>query len=448
MELYDPLYGRISVPPPFDNIVNSPHFRRLQHLRQLGLSYLSFSGGNHTRFEHCVGAFRLAQAVATALNRSQVGRAVDRQRLGTLSSVAALCHDVGHGPFSHMTENVLEGLGAAITHEDVGAALIRGPLANAISGFATTGVTPDLVASVITHKPSDDSVQACAETLVSSDLDLDRIDYLQRDSHYSGVGDLPRSVFSELEEAWELQSFGATYTLELTPAGVAFAERILFLRRSNYQRIVFESRHMAATAMFEKAVSSAAASSTEFGNRVSVLLSAKPTDDPAKLLEAAWPIYGMVDFEALRAIYDASQEARYLIQMVRAAKLFESVARISWAGMHYRAKQQMLGLRTVRAAFLFRRRLEEQLAQIANSKGSEVAVQMAVFRPPKPLIIGVRGGSALGDISELSRFLQADYLNHYSVEVFVHPRLESSAREAIAERAKSLFRSGMLFEEA
>ena len=135
MEFYEPLYGRIPVPPEYEGIIDSKYFRRLQYLRQLGLCYLSFPGGNHTRFEHSLGAFHLAGIVAERIMRSGVGSIDDRVRLGHIIRLACLCHDIGHGPMSHMSENVLLGLGAKLSHEEVGASIVSDGLEGALSPF-------------------------------------------------------------------------------------------------------------------------------------------------------------------------------------------------------------------------------------------------------------------------------------------------------------------------
>ncbi|MCW5899102.1 MAG: HD domain-containing protein [Flavobacteriales bacterium] len=171
--LNDPIYGFISVPHPMVlRLIDHPWFQRLRYIKQLALGHLVYPGALHTRFHHALGAMHLmGEAIATL--RGKGHGITDDEALG--ASIAILLHDVGHGPFSHALEHSLvEG----ISHEDV-SALVMDALNARFDGALSTGIRifRDQYPKHFLHQ------------LVSSQLDVDRIDYLNRDSFYTGVSE-------------------------------------------------------------------------------------------------------------------------------------------------------------------------------------------------------------------------------------------------------------------
>ncbi|MCB0791406.1 MAG: HD domain-containing protein [Flavobacteriales bacterium] len=171
--LNDPIYGFITVPDDTVlRLIDHPWFQRLRYIKQLGLSHLVYPGALHSRFHHALGAMHLmGQAVATLRDK---GHAIDdEEALG--AAIAILLHDVGHGPFSHALEHSLvEGIG----HEDV-SALVMDALNAEFGGALTTGL----------RIFRDAHPRRALHQLVSSQLDVDRLDYLNRDSFYTGVSE-------------------------------------------------------------------------------------------------------------------------------------------------------------------------------------------------------------------------------------------------------------------
>src|SRR5436309_12133134 len=123
---------------------------------------------------------------------------------------------------------------------------------------------------------------------------------------------------------------------------------------------------MAATAMFEKAMVAALSGHSTFSDDLKNVVGAMLNwQDPATRdagLATAWRVYGLVDFEAVRAVATSSPEAGYLLQRIREASLYESVFRAGWHELHYLAKQRLLAVKGARASFQLRRSLESQLA--------------------------------------------------------------------------------------
>ena len=167
----DPIYGFITIPTPFiAKLVNHPYVQRLRRIKQMGLSFLVFPSTEHTRFQHALGAMHLATKAVFAL-RQQTVEISDEEAEALYACM--LLHDLGHGPFSHALEHVLFPKN---THEDMSVALME-KLNAAFEGKL------DMALQMFTNTyPRQFFYQ-----LISSNIDLDRLDYLKRDSFYSGV---------------------------------------------------------------------------------------------------------------------------------------------------------------------------------------------------------------------------------------------------------------------
>src|SRR2546428_10247466 len=156
-------------------LIDTPEFQRLRRIKQLGLGLYTYQGAEHSRFTHSLGALHLITRILDQLSDRYQIAAEDR----ATARAAALLHDVGHGPFSHAMEKVL-----GVHHEKMTMLAVTSEetaLCNALRSFSTE--LPQRVASIIdgTFKPS-----ALAQ-LVSSQLDVDRMDYLLRDSLMTGA---------------------------------------------------------------------------------------------------------------------------------------------------------------------------------------------------------------------------------------------------------------------
>lgn len=167
----DPVHGFINIQHPivFD-LIEHPYFQRLRNIKQLGLTYLVYPGAIHSRFQHALGALHLMNEAILVL-RSKGHCITDEE--AEAACVAILLHDIGHGPFSHSLEN---SIAKDINHETISRCFMhwlnkemKGRLTLAIAVFE------DKYPKKFLHQ------------LVSSQLDMDRLDYLRRDSFFSGV---------------------------------------------------------------------------------------------------------------------------------------------------------------------------------------------------------------------------------------------------------------------
>lgn len=168
MQVQDAIHGYIDIPLLEEEVVDTPDMQRLRRIRQLGFSQLVYPSATHSRFEHSLGALHLADRFADGLGLS--GAEARRLRL------AALLHDVGHGPFSHAADYIFSE--EDMSHEDYSQRKIReGEIGDILRD---NGVDPERVCALIRG-------EGWLGSLVAGHIDVDRMDYLMRDAHYTGV---------------------------------------------------------------------------------------------------------------------------------------------------------------------------------------------------------------------------------------------------------------------
>jgi hypothetical protein len=163
----DPIHGYIEVEDFALALLDSPILQRLRYIKQLGFSYLVYPGANHTRFEHSLGTMFLADVASRRFGLADTEH--------TLVVAAALLHDIGHGPFSHASEPLMNKF-LDRSHDDIeqiveelaGGALLAG------------GIDPDELCAVVKGKHP-------LSGIIHGDLDVDRMDYLLRDAYYTGA---------------------------------------------------------------------------------------------------------------------------------------------------------------------------------------------------------------------------------------------------------------------
>ncbi len=171
----DPLYGYIQVDYKIiSDLIDSREIQRLRRIRQLSGVSMVFQTAEHTRFTHSLGAYQMANLVLQNVDGIEV---LDEYKQ-IVFLCAALLHDVGHGPYSHAFESVMQ-----LSHEDMTVKIILSPTTqiNKILSISPTLATD--IASVISH----DNRFPLIESLVSSQLDVDRMDYLSRDAYFTGA---------------------------------------------------------------------------------------------------------------------------------------------------------------------------------------------------------------------------------------------------------------------
>jgi uncharacterized protein len=206
MEIRDPIHGAITLSKDELLVLDSRPLQRLRRIKQLGFGEFAFPGATHNRFSHSLGAMFLAGvAFDKIFAHFTFGSEDSKRRLRRTVRLAALLHDVGHGPLSHASEKAMPpaktlnitGFPSSekkASHEHYTLKIIiDGPLRQPL---LANGVTPESVAALISHDivlPTDELIEQGVDLrpilsqMVSSEMDVDRMDYLLRDSYYAGV---------------------------------------------------------------------------------------------------------------------------------------------------------------------------------------------------------------------------------------------------------------------
>lgn len=229
----DPVYGFVSVPRGLlCELINHPAFQRLSRIRQLGMSALVYPGATHTRWAHSLGAYHLMREAFRSLKEKGVF-VFDVEEEG--AEIAILLHDIGHGPFSHVLEHTLI---EHLSHEEITRALMRrlnrefgGALGMAIQIY------------------SDEYPKRFLNQLICSQLDTDRLDYLCRDSFYTGVreGNIGAARLIKMLSV-------ADDRLVVEGKGLYSVENYLMARRLMYWQVYLHKTAVAAEEMLRAAL--------------------------------------------------------------------------------------------------------------------------------------------------------------------------------------------------
>jgi len=229
----DPIYGFIGTPNELIfNLIAHPYFQRLRRISQMGLSYLVYPGAHHTRFHHALGCMHLMQKAIQILRYKSVAITPEEER-GLLCAI--LLHDMGHGPFSHALEGSLI---PGKKHEEISLIFMErlnhefdGQLETAIQIFK--GEYP----------------KKYLNQLVSSQLDMDRLDYLKRDSFYTGVteGNISSERLITMLNV-------AQNELVVEEKGMYSVEKFLMARRFMYWQVYLHKTSLVAELLLNKLI--------------------------------------------------------------------------------------------------------------------------------------------------------------------------------------------------
>jgi hypothetical protein len=266
MEIRDPLHGSIRLTPEEIRVLDHPLVQRLRSIRQLGFASLSFPGATHTRYLHSLGALHLAGRAFDAIVDAGTFAppAAERARLRALVRLAALLHDVGHPPLSHTTESALPTVGSLgvagharpadeqATHEDLTVALILDDDLGAVIDatyrhhaldrrLVAATIVPAVTADPAAFRVGGADARPLLHQVISSELDVDRMDYLLRDAYFAGVG------YGTFDREWLLSGLSAVvddgrWHLALDRRAVMAFEDFLLSRYHMFLAVYFHHR--------------------------------------------------------------------------------------------------------------------------------------------------------------------------------------------------------------
>jgi HD superfamily phosphohydrolase len=247
--------GLVRIPPELDvpltervrQIIDTPEFRRLSQISQLGLVGLVYPAANHTRFEHSLGVYRMALLFIDRLADDARFAAAIQPRDAERFIVAALLHDLGHWPFCHPIEDI--SLPRIPRHElFANSFLLEGEIADVLRD--EWDIQPREVVELLSGKPQD-RPNRILRSLLSGPIDVDKLDYLMRDSLHAGVAygrnfDQPRLIQSLC-----LNEMGDG--LAITDKGKTAAEMMVFARYVMFSEVYWHHAVRSATAMLQRA---------------------------------------------------------------------------------------------------------------------------------------------------------------------------------------------------
>ena len=246
----DPLWNTIRQDPIAAQIVDTPEFQRLRYIRQLGFTHLVYPGATHTRFDHALGVYYLT---TIALSRIREDQRIPPEVLEGehLIPYAALLHDIGHYPFSHAIEE-LEAEYVPSDHEEVSEQFLASPsLRSALSALGPTA--QDLLFKLISGQS-----EFPLRGLVSGALDLDKMEYLRRDAHFSGV------PYGDVDVSRLLQGLvllrdpdSGQYEVGVHEKAVAALESLLFAKYQMFRNVYWHHAVRAATVLYKRIVEEA-----------------------------------------------------------------------------------------------------------------------------------------------------------------------------------------------
>lgn len=221
----DPIYGFVTVNDELVYaLINHPYFQRLRRIKQLGLTNLVYPGALHTRFHHAIGAMYLMSEALMVLKSKNVEITDDENRAAL---IAILLHDIGHGPFSHALEHSIV---KEIHHETV-SSMIMDALNREFKGKLSLAIK---IFNNQYHK-------SFLHELVSSQLDMDRLDYLKRDSFFTGVSE---GVISSERIIKMLDVVDGKLVVEAK--GIYSIEKFLIARRLMYWQVYLHKTVLSA----------------------------------------------------------------------------------------------------------------------------------------------------------------------------------------------------------
>ena len=219
----DSIHGNLPLDPFEIEVLDYPQLQRLRRVKQLGFISLIYPGANHSRFEHSIGTMHLASKLADQLELSKEDKDLVR--------IAGLLHDAGHGPFSHVSEAVL-----GVNHEEITAFVIE---KTSIHDKLSEKFDTNEIIGIINGEGK-------LGPIISGDLDMDRMDYLIRDSHYTGV------AYGVIDTERIISNLKLERELILDIKGVQAAESALTARYLMYPSVYQHHTTRIINAMFRR----------------------------------------------------------------------------------------------------------------------------------------------------------------------------------------------------
>ncbi len=240
----DPLYGFIEIPIILQPIIDSFELQRLRRIKQLTGAEFVYPGANHTRFEHSLGTFHLASKLINQLQKNKEAEISREEELEIQAS--ALLHDIGHGPFSHTFEEILEYVYGK-SHEDITESLIK--KSEITANLESIGLDPQKIAQLATGRYNHEK-KYYLDQIICSAIDCDSLDYLIRDSYHCGASFGTIDVQRIIQQADILENWNLGFSVKCLPN----LESYLLSRLNSFRTIYFHKTSRGVQLLLVKAM--------------------------------------------------------------------------------------------------------------------------------------------------------------------------------------------------
>ncbi len=342
--IHDGIHGSMKLSGLILDLVKTPEFQRLRSIKQLGLAYLVYPGANHSRFEHSLGAWHVASRLS-----QEVGLNADESML---LQVGALLHDIGHGPFSHTFESIYKHYVKEHDHMRLGKDIILGKID--ITESDNGGKIPEIIESYsydfgpknVAELILGHSEKRYLGQMLHGDVDVDQIDYLIRDAHYTGVA----HGIIDLERLLKVLKI---YNGELVvdEKGVEAVEGMMVARSLMYSRVYFHHTVKIAEGMLTRAL--------EFAMEEGYL----------------WDFWKMTDCRVFVELEDLEGLPGEMVRRVKYRELYKAAVLASADELSGEEKKELLSAyRNVRK----RQEIERNLADAVGAREGEVILEFSI----------------------------------------------------------------------
>ncbi len=392
----DPLHGYIGLDELAVDIVDTAEMQRLRRIRQLGFSYLVYPGANHTRFEHSLGTYHL---VCLLIERLGLKKDEERELI-----VASLIHDVGHGPYSHVTNSVMkENTGKS--HEDIDD-IVFGREQPPKEGSTIVDVLEkhsiDKKDVVNYIKGKGDGISQ----ILNGEVDADKMDYLVRDSYYTGV------AYGLIDNTRLIQGLDFhDGKLVITQKGILPASHLLFARFLMYPTVYYHHTSRIAQLMFLKALEAFIEDSDERKAEVSRLMR-------------------MDDYEINVVMRNASGYTSEIMNMINNRKLFKRA-------VYRNIKQLDEGVLEELNDEKKKKEIEKEIAGRAGIDEKYLILdpqKHEEIRERKAKVLMYGEIKTLDEVSEVVNILEKAFLESYNVGIYTPERY----RDAVSKSAEEI----------
>ncbi|HDI75634.1 MAG TPA: HD domain-containing protein [Thermoprotei archaeon] len=398
--LRDPVHGNIELDDLDLAIIDSEPFQRLRGIKQLGLVHLVFPGATHTRFEHSIGVKHLAEEIFRVVNSKE---SIFSEEDLIYLKAAALLHDIAHPPFSHLLEEVVKEYD--IDHEKLARKIIEDSELKAI--LSDYGISIKNVCDIV------EGLSPPLSQIIKSDLDADRLDYLQRDAYYCGV------AYGVIDSRILREFVVHEGNLAVSEKGLYPAVTVLFARHTMFTVVYGHKTSRAAGCMVVKAVRRAL----------------------DECIISFSDLFKLTDDELLFILRNSNEKyCAEIANRIRRRRLFKMAYQLKGDSLHI---DSILDFIFIKENVSEKMELEEEIANKAGVDSKYVALDIPenpVLEEANVKILTDKGLKDIKELSPIAKTLTDAYTFSWSVAVFTSEEYRSLVRDAAKETLEKFLR--------